>query len=169
MMQIFTHTPIWVWALLAFLVQRGYVMSQDRQLSVRKACLLPVLMLGWSVYGVVQLGDLNLVMAYAMVAVASAALRLKLAGNAAQSYDPATQLLTVKGSWLPMLVILGLFLGKYAYNVATAMAPVLQQSTQFVWIAQLLFALASGFFLANLLQTITAITRVKQTPAMQSI
>ncbi len=168
MMQIFTHTPIWVWALLAFLVQRGYVMSQDRQLSIRKACLLPVLMLAWSVYGVVQLGDFNLVMAYAIVAVASAGLRLKLAGNVAQSYDPATQLLTVKGSWLPMLVILGLFLGKYAYNVATAMAPVLQHSTQFIWIAQLLFALASGFFLANLLQTIAAITQVKQAPAMQS-
>lgn len=168
MMQIFTHTPIWVWALLAFLVQRGYVMSQDRQLSVRKACLLPVIMLAWSVYGVVQLGDISLVVAYSIVCVAIAGLRLKLTGKFAQSYDATTQMLTVKGSWLPMLVILAIFLGKYVYNIALAMQPGLQQSTQFVWVCQLLFALASGYFLANLMQTITAITQVKQATVLQS-
>ncbi len=168
MMQVFTHTPIWVWALLAFLVQRGYVMSQDRQLSLRKASLLPVIMLAWSLYGVVQLGSINLVIAYAIVCVGFASLRLKFSAKSAQSYDVASKLLTVKGSWLPMVVILTIFIGKYVYNVATAMLPTLQHNSQFIWASQLVFAIASGFFLANLLQTLSAVAEAKQAPVLLS-
>ena len=36
MQQLFSHTPLYVWAILAFLVYRGVLASRVREVSLRK-------------------------------------------------------------------------------------------------------------------------------------
>ena len=45
MQQIILRTPLWVWPLLAFLVYRGLLASVDRETSLKKAFVIPAVML----------------------------------------------------------------------------------------------------------------------------
>ncbi len=45
--EFFSHVPVWVWLLLAFLLRRGYAALYDRQMSTGRLFLLPVLFLIW--------------------------------------------------------------------------------------------------------------------------
>jgi hypothetical protein len=45
-------TPIYVWALLAFLLYRGYLASKDREMSLFKVALIPLVMLGLALAGI---------------------------------------------------------------------------------------------------------------------
>ena len=51
--QIILNTPVWVWALLMFLIYRGILASADREISLKKTFIIPVVMLALSVQGIV--------------------------------------------------------------------------------------------------------------------
>jgi hypothetical protein len=51
--QILINTPIWVWALLAFLIYRGVLMSRDRQVTLR-ATFICSAYVGPSLQGLIQ-------------------------------------------------------------------------------------------------------------------
>ena len=53
LIQILTHTPFYVWAILAFLIQRGMIAMRDRDLELRKLVMIPAVML------VLSLQDMN--------------------------------------------------------------------------------------------------------------
>jgi hypothetical protein len=46
--QLLSHTPLYVWAILAFLVYRGTAAMRDREVEFRKLCIIPLVMLGLS-------------------------------------------------------------------------------------------------------------------------
>lgn len=51
LLQILTHTPVFVWALLAGLIALGVTQSRDRRVAPARLLALPALMLGlgaWS-------------------------------------------------------------------------------------------------------------------------
>ena len=50
--QIFSHTPLYVWAILGFLVYRGVLASRAREVTLRKLCIIPLVMLALSLSGV---------------------------------------------------------------------------------------------------------------------
>jgi hypothetical protein len=49
--QIIIHTPLWVWAILVFLVYRGWSASVDRESPLFKVALIPLLLLALSLHG----------------------------------------------------------------------------------------------------------------------
>lgn len=51
--EFFSHVPVWVWLLLAFLLRRGYAALYDRQMSTGRLFLLPVLFLIWGCYAII--------------------------------------------------------------------------------------------------------------------
>lgn len=46
---IVTHTPLWAWLLLAYLVCQGIKAMQPRTTSVWRALILPVIFIVWGV------------------------------------------------------------------------------------------------------------------------
>ena len=55
----------------------------------------------------------------------------------------------VPGSWVPMVVILGLFTARYAYNVMLAMHPDVLQSASFMALFSALFGFLGGLLLSR--------------------
>ena len=51
---ILQHTPPWVWGLLAALVALGLTHVKTRQMTLRRAALMPVVMAGLSLSGVLS-------------------------------------------------------------------------------------------------------------------
>jgi hypothetical protein len=151
LMQIFTHTPLWVWALAAALLALG--LWQRRTRSVAPGALLGLPL------GMLALGLWTLVPAFVQLPVTTLIWLLALGGGLAlgrqlpvprgAAWQPATRRLHLPGSWVPLLLIGTIFSLRYAAAVALALNPALRLSLVFQALLALIFGLLGGLFLGR--------------------
>jgi hypothetical protein len=151
LIQILTHTPIYVWAILAFLVQRGMIAMRDRDVELRKLVMIPAVMLVLSLQDInakFGLGGLALA-AWALAAAAMALLAgLSSAPRIAASNVPGH--VRVLGSGLPLVMMMAVFFTKYVASVALSVAPQLRHDTLFACAVCGLFGVFNGWFVGRL-------------------
>lgn len=158
--QIISHTPVYVWALLAFLVYRGVLATRDREVAFGKLFIIPAVMVAISVAGINGHGLLGAgVWGVWLTAMAAGAALTWLAGKEriAVNHDAGTVL--QRGSWVPLAMMLAVFVSKYAVAVTSAMHPALQGRIMFVLAVSVLFGLFNGFFVGRLLRYVAAYNR----------
>ncbi|WP_307189003.1 DUF6622 family protein [Massilia sp. Root335] len=151
LIQILTHTPIYVWAILAFLVQRGMIAMRDRDVELRKLVMIPAVML------VLSLQDMNAKFglggpALAAWALAAAAMALPagLAGTGRIGASNVPGSVRVRGSRLPLVMMMAVFFTKYVASVALSVAPQLRHDTLFACAVCGLFGVFNGWFVGRL-------------------
>ncbi|MBI5257563.1 MAG: hypothetical protein HY855_13765 [Burkholderiales bacterium] len=142
-----THTPVWVWFLLAALIALGLKQSRDQVVSRTKLLVLP------AVLGVLSLAGASnafgaapeVVLAWAAGLAAGVSVftvaRLPLRAQALPDDRFA-----VGGSWLPLVLLLGVFTLRYAVSASLAMTPGLATQAGFALTASVLYGLMSGLF-----------------------
>ena len=149
--QIISHTPVYVWALLAFLLYRGYLASQERELSLLKVALIPGVMLVLALSGMNAHGALGTgvwgVWAVGMVAGSVLSWRLT-SGDIV--VDRAAGTIRQRGSWLPLALMVAIFLTKYTVAVLSVMHPELPHSLPFALGVTTLYGLFNGVFMGRL-------------------
>ncbi len=151
---ILKNTPIWVWGLLAGLLSIGVMQLKDRQVSLKRTLLMPVAWVIFGLYGVVSAfgnsGSLPWLIAAwlaALLLVATAFMRWpKPPGTL---YQAATQSFAVRGSVVPLLLILGIFMTKYIVGIELALAPRQAQDATFALPVAMLYGAFSGIFVAR--------------------
>jgi hypothetical protein len=148
---ILKNTPSWVWGLLATLLALGLSQISTRRVSALRMTLMPVAMTGLSLWGTASAFSQSPLFGYVLLAWAGgAALMLGLiaprAAAPGASYDAAARSFTVPGSWLPLVLILGIFLTKYGVGVELAMQPTLAHDGPYSLIVGALYGLFSGSF-----------------------
>lgn len=153
MQQILSHTPLYVWAILAFLVYRGLAAARTRELAPRALFIVPVVMLGLSLQGIVSAfgadGGALLAWLAGMLLVAPPALRWS---GARIGPGGAAGKVRVAGSWSPLAAMLATFAVKYAVAVAVALRPALMQDAFFAAAVCGLYGMLNGYFIAQLLR-----------------
>jgi len=135
LIQIVTHTPYWVWGLLAALVGLGASQLCDRTASLRRTLLMPVGMAIFSVAGVVSaFGGAGQTAAQAISTAASS-----------RSFH-------VPGSAMPLALIIGIFLTKYFVGAELALQPSLARDGAFALQISALYGVFNGLFAARALR-----------------
>jgi hypothetical protein len=149
--QIVSHTPVYVWALLAFLIYRGWLASQDRETSLRKVALIPLVMVGLSVTSINGNGPLGdgVWGLWALGAVASAAAIWQFSRREIMVNRAAGTVLQ-RGSWMPLALMVAIFVTKYTVAVMSAMHPELPHSVPFAASVAVLYGVFNGLFLGRL-------------------
>jgi hypothetical protein len=148
--QIILNTPRWVWLLLLALLWLGLSQTLTRTVSLKRLTLTPLAMTALSLSGVVgTFGAGAALLVWLLVAALSATLLALQALPDTTRYDPATRSFCLPGSWLPLALILGIFLTKYFVGVVTAMQPALIQDAAFALGFSALYGAFSGVFLAR--------------------
>lgn len=147
-MAILFHTPVWVWALFIGLIYLGLKQTKDRQVSQKKAFLMPVLMIALSLHGVISSFGENEETLFFWGTGFIVMLLLGLLIFPAQQarFDAATQSYFLKGSWQPLCVILGIFFTKYCVGVMEGMHSTALQEPTTISTLSLLYGVFSGFF-----------------------
>ncbi len=142
--QIITHTPVWVWAILGLLLWVGLKQSMPRSVSLRRATVLPLVMVGLSLAGVFSAfgAGSHALLAWGAVAAVTAAIVMQLSLPQATHYNSWTQQFQLPGSWTPLVLMVGIFITKYAVGVTLAMHPELARDALF---SQSVAALYGGF------------------------
>jgi hypothetical protein len=148
---VLQHTPSWVWGLLASLIALGLSQARNRTAGLARVALLPITMTALALWGTVsafggstQFGPVLL--AWLTAAVAALAAVAPFAPPAGTTYDPATRSFFLPGSWIPLLLILGVFLTKYVVGVELAMQPSLAHDSQYTLVVGTLYGAFSGLF-----------------------
>ena len=171
--QIVLRTPLYVWAILAFLVFRGIVASRDRDVTVTKLAIIPVVMLVLSLQDIVaKFGDHALApifgawaawAAWAAGTLAVALLRWTF-GSAHLGAGTAPGSVRIRGSWAPLVAMLAVFMIKYLASVALAIQPGLAGNTAFVVTVCAMFGACNGYFLGQLAREASLARRLLRAP-----
>jgi hypothetical protein len=151
LIQILTHTPLYVWAILAFLVNRGVNDMRDRELEVRRLVMIPAVMLALSLQDIdAKFGLGGWALAAWALTAAAAALLAGLSGGTRIAAGSVPGAVLVRGSRLPLVMMLAVFLTKYVASVTLAVAPQLRHDTLFTVAVCALFGAYNGWFAGRL-------------------
>jgi hypothetical protein len=151
LIQILTHTPLYVWAILAFLVYRGGVAMRDRDVEVRKLVMIPAVMLVLSLQDIsTKFGLGGWALAAWMLAAAGMALAAGMVRSTRIAASTVPGHVRVRGSRLPLVMMMAVFFTKYVASVTLAVAPQLHQDLLFACIVCGLFGVFNGWFIGRL-------------------
>ncbi len=147
LLAVLQHTPVWVWPLLAALLSLGVWQTFPRTVTLRRATLLPVAMLALSLWGVVSVfASGQALTAWAVGGLAAASASLHAGSPRGARWSTAEQCIRLPGSWVPLMLILGIFCTKFGVGMSLAQHPELRHATGFAVVASLTYGVFSGLF-----------------------
>ena len=161
LISIIHGTPSWVWGLLAASVALGLSQTRTREVSITRLTVLPFVLPGLSISGVVgTFGRLPLALA-AWGAGVAAALTLGRTLPSARSESGAWRsgFVVVPGSMLPMVLMLALFGVKYFAGASLARQPALAADSSFAAGCSLAYGVFAGLFAARALSLRQVVAR----------
>jgi hypothetical protein len=147
--EIITHTPTWVWLLLAFLVYRGLAALKPREVQPSRALIVPLIFLIWGGSGLLNgpNSDGLGVISYVVALAAGLAIGRGLAALApAPSFNRASGLMRLSGSAAPLILTCLAFAAKYSLGVSMGIAPELRESATFAALSGATGGLMAGVF-----------------------
>ncbi|MBA2672999.1 DUF6622 family protein [Ramlibacter sp.] len=146
---IVKNTPPWVWGLLAGLIALGISQARERSASLARTAIMPVAMTVFSLWGLfTAFGNSAQLAGVAGAWLAAAATVFVLVARIPQRgrYDAGTRIFTLPGSFVPLALILAIFVTRYAINVELALDPRLAADSQFALACAALYGALSGIF-----------------------
>jgi hypothetical protein len=150
LLPILQHVPRWVWMLLAVLIALGISQSYTRHRTLRSATLVPVIMIILSFAGVVSTFAQPVALGTWAVGVACALVLSNAVGAWRNiAWSEQDQRLVVPGSWIPLMLILGLFVLKFSVGVALAMNHELLSNAVFALAVSFAYGAFSGMFFSR--------------------
>lgn len=151
---IVAQTPSWVWGLLAGLLFLGFTQVAGRTIGSRRVMITPIAMTAFSLLGTATaFGSsqqfLTVLLVWIATAATAAALIAPMAPATGTRYSAASRSFVVPGSWIPLALILGIFLTKYVVGVELAMQPSLARDIQYPLVAAAIYGAFSGIFVGR--------------------
>ncbi len=146
--QILSHTPIWVFGLLVALIGFGLMQTRTRTVGKLSAFLLPAGMMAFSLVGInssfglkmLPLAAWGVALAFATV-VGTTFFRDKRI-----HWNPSAKKFFIPGSWVPLAVIMAIFFAKYAYAVMKSFNTEIISTPLFIGGLSAAYGLLSGYF-----------------------
>lgn len=147
MLKFLTHTPIYVWAILALLIYRGVIAMRDREVPFKKLMIIPALMIALALLDIATkpAGPIATFAPW-LAGMALSMLLICTFGSAQITAGSKPGLVRVRGSKVPLAMMMAVFVTKYAAAVATAIVPSLARDLVFVGILCGFVGIFSGYF-----------------------
>jgi uncharacterized membrane protein len=152
LLPIVRNTPPWAWLLLSSLVTAGLAQARERTASLARISILPIVLVLFSLASAVAAFGRSPLLPEALWlwAMAAAAMTALLApGQSAAQFDTATRSYRLPGSWLPLVLMVGIFFVRYTVAVRLVLHPSLVLDTSFVLPVATLYGAVSGIFLGR--------------------
>jgi hypothetical protein len=149
--EILSHVPGYVWAILAFILLMGLLQVRDQWMSRSRLRLLPMIWLVYGIWGVVSSFGYSAtaVLPWVFGLVLSQKLVSASGWPGGSHYDRARDQFLVAGSYLPLVLMMGIFLAKFGVGISAALRPELLAEPAFAATFSALFGAIGGIFLAR--------------------
>ncbi|WP_127903746.1 DUF6622 family protein [Solirhodobacter olei] len=152
---ILSHTPTWVWTLLAYLLWRGVRALRAREISPSRTLVLPMIFLAWALFG--MFAELSNWAAALMAFIIGIGIGFSGGWTNATRLPPASFNRTSGLVWRPgsattLVLVIVAFVTKYLLSVALAMHPDLGADTGFAAVFGGISGLVDGAFWGGTVQ-----------------
>ncbi len=155
MHHLLTHTPAYVWLILALVVTRGVIALRARETTLRKLFIIPGIMLPVALLDIARkFGLEGLPLSAWGLAVAAAMWAVWSRGGTRVAAGTAPGRVRVGGSVMPLLLMLLIFAVKYVTTVMLVTAPALLHGAAVTAVACALMGGANGWFFGRLLRDV---------------
>lgn len=141
--------PVWPFAILAVLVALGWRQSRDRVVAPATLARVAAAMLALSLYGVIASFGASVVPVLTWALGFAAAVFLGGPVVAPRGMAREGDAVRVRGSWLPMGLMVGIFAAKFALGFAMGVGAHVVHETWFIALMSTAFGLFSGAFAAR--------------------
>jgi hypothetical protein len=156
---ILQNTPYWVWGVFVLLLVLGLSQTRTRSVPPFLVFLLPLIMIPLSLYAVIaSFGAKPLPLtAWALGIVAALALNsFMFRAPAGVRFLRDAGKFEIPGSWIPLFLMMVIFLARFVLGVTTAVNPPLVANEIFIGIVGAILGLCSGTFAARAIKTLSA-------------
>jgi len=163
--QTLTHTPWWVYLLLAYLLRMGIKASQTRIVALKKLFIIPIIFSAMSVHTVLDSFQLTGL----AVGILASNLLLGIMIGWYQVYRLAIQvdrqhgLIQIPGTWSTLIIILIIFATKYYFGYELAMDPQLTEDLGFEFAMLGVSGVCTGLFIGKLISYLIKYFHLPQT------
>ena len=146
--QIITHTPSWVFGLFVLLIAFGLQQTRSRNVNAALAYLLPLGMIGLSLFGIHSSFGMEPapVAIWAMGLLIVTGIRFKYFRDERVTFTRASRSFFIPGSWIPLCVIVAIFITKYAFAIMRALHAEMAGTDAFIAVFSLAYGCYSGYF-----------------------
>ena len=169
MITILVDTPLWVWGVLALLVNRGIAAMTTTQLAIRQLVLLPLAFTAWSRYAITRQFGTD-ASAYVGLATTAVAMGCVFWSQFRQSgriiLDRTSMTITRPGTPYVLLLSLAGFAVRYALGVLVALDPALLAHATFASFYGAMSGLVTGAMWGMVLGQIEAGWRMTSRPGL---
>ena len=119
------NTPWWVYLIFAYLIVKGIKASRPRLLPIKRLVILPIVLLGFSIYGLVEVVAFNPINGgiWFVCLLIGAVLGHVQIRQQKLVFDKKSHLVQTPGSWSMLILILVIFLSKYYFAYSLAIHP----------------------------------------------
>lgn len=154
--EILTHTPLWVYGLFVGLIFVGWQQTRERYVKQPTLLILPLGMLALSFFGATSSFGYSLTIMLLWLAgvLSSTIIGLLLFSASSASYQAQNASFKVLGSWWPMIFIMAIFFTKYAVGVLTSIKPELFANAALVLSLATFYGILSGTFIARAIRVL---------------
>lgn len=149
--QIVAGTPIWVWALGAFLLYIGIRALRPSTAPLWRVAILPTVFFVWGLYNLLTIYGVSVgrALPWAAALVCGIAAGLLIAGRQPIRADRTRHLIRTSGGPLTLALILLIFSAKYVFGVLHAIGPGLFAELRY-WLTELaLSGVLAGMFIGR--------------------
>ena len=152
---ILTHTPTWVWVVLALLVWLGIQGLKPRTVALPRVFLTPAVFITWGIVALAARSSPTVLLDWGLTAACGVG--LALATVRLEGLRAAGGTVHLPGSWLPLVRNLAIFGAKYVLTVAMTMHPERRGALVFWDVG--ISGLSAGYFLGWLVRFLLAYRR----------
>lgn len=158
MIQILSHTPIWVFILFVVLVGFGLQQAISRSVNLLRAYFLPAGMIALSLAGVLSSFGLKPapIALWGLGLVLTVTLGYKLFPQKGIVFYPDKKSFFVPGSMVPLVVIMAIFITKYSVAVMMSLHNPLLVNPGFILLLSFAYGCFSGYFASRALTLVKA-------------
>jgi hypothetical protein len=149
--QMIAHIPVWVAPLFLLLVAFGLRQALTQRAGMRRVTIVPLVLTSLSLIGTLSAwnSDALSIVSWALALAVSATWVLRRPLPAGTQFELAGQVFLLPGSWVPLAMMMGIFLTKFAMGALGAINPTLLHSLPLMLGASALYGLCSGIFLGR--------------------
>ena len=144
---IVSHTPLWVWAVLAYVMTMTLRATKERKAGLARLLAIPAIFIVWGLSGLLTRQSIGLGLGLDWLAAACAGAALvSVAGRpVVLAVDREQRQVTLAGSWAPFVRVTAIFAAKYTLGVMMAVRPDLREPLS--WFDAAVSGFSVGYFL----------------------
>jgi uncharacterized membrane protein len=153
-MAIVVNTPLWVWPLLLYVLYVGWSRTRDRVVAPRRLLVMPAVIGGLAIYNLVSLDPSPAMLLGFACGLAAGALAGRAVGRRRVAEPLDGGMLRIRGDWMPLLLVVGIFAIRYAHGVVMAIDPSLARDSGFLLAGVTLSGLFAAMMIARAISTL---------------